>query len=109
MELMKTMNKSKRRKPSNCRQIRPEGPCLGRYLLTYQDNMPIFTCNLCGDLDTTWQKFYQDYLQLYRVKENWDVSKNQVSCIIGFFCFCYKEHYSTDYTFVPNNPNPYSA
>jgi hypothetical protein len=107
---MKTMNKPRRKKPSNCHQTSPEGnPCLGKYVLTYEANAPIFTCTVCGDTDTTWQKFYNEYLQLYKVKANWDEKKNQVSCIIGFFCFCYQEHYSTNYTFVPQNPNPYGS
>lgn len=106
---MKTMNKPKRRKPSNCRQVNQEIPCPGKYTLTYEEGAPIFTCNVCGDQDLTWQKFYNEYLQLYKIKTNWDETRHQISCILGFFCFCYQERYSTNYTFVPQNPNPYGA
>lgn len=43
------------------------------------------------------------------VKDNWNESKNHVSCIIGMFCHMYKEHYNIDYTFVPKSPNPYGS
>lgn len=64
---------------------------------------------MCGDKDLTWKKFYEEYLQLFKAKENWDEPKNYVSCIIGMFCHMYKEHYNVDYTFVPKSPNPYSS
>ena len=35
--------------------------------------------------------------------------KNHVSCVVGFFCFLYKERYAVDYTFVPRNPSPYTS
>jgi len=38
---------------------------------------------------------------------NWDEEKNKVSCILGFFCFKYKNRYKVDYTFVPKNINPF--
>lgn len=83
--------------------------CPGKYKLTYEDNAPIYTCDKCGDQELTWKKFYNEYLQLFRQKENWDNKKDQVSCIIGFFCYLYEEFYSTKYVFVPKNPNPYGA
>lgn len=83
--------------------------CLGKYKLQYEDNAPVFVCNGCGDRELTWKKFYDEYLQLYREKENWDVDKNKVTCIIGFFCHMYRDLFETDYVFVPQNPNPYGA
>lgn len=69
----------------------------------------MFTCEKCGDVNNTWQKFYNEYLELWRDKENWDEPKHKISCLLGFFCYLYKEATGTDYTFVPNNPNPYSS
>jgi len=46
---------------------------------------------------------------LFKQKDNWDIKKHQVSCVIGFFCYLYKKKYNVDYVFVPKNPNPYSA
>jgi len=66
-------------------------------------------CDVCGDTDLTWKKFYQEYLLLYRKRENWSNKKHQISCVIGFFCFCYKQFYGVDYIFVPQNINPYSC
>ena len=43
------------------------------------------------------------------MRENWDVKKHHVSCIIGYFCFEYAAFYNTPYIFVPKNPNPYSC
>jgi len=49
-------------------------------------------------------------LQLYREKNNWNKDgRYKVNCILGFFCYMYKNHYKTDYVFVPKNPNPYGA
>lgn len=78
-------------------------------MLSYDDGAPIFTCEKCGDKELTWQKFYNEYLELFKDKENWDNKKHQVSCIIGFFCHMYKKAYDIDYVFVPQNPNPYGA
>jgi len=95
--------KAKRRRPSQCKK------CPGKYKLTYENNAPIYTCDKCGDQDLTWKKFYNEYLQLFRQKDNWDDKKGQVSCIIGFFCHMYEEFYNTPYVFVPRNPNPFGA
>jgi len=95
--------KIKRRRPSQCKK------CPGKYLLTYENNAPVFTCDICGDKELTWQKFYNEYLQLFNKKEKWDNKKDQVSCIIGFFCYMYKDFYGTEYVFVPKNPNPYGS
>jgi hypothetical protein len=103
------MNKNKKRKVSNCNQKNQTEKCPGKYILSYDSNSPIFTCDTCGHQELTWKKFYEEYLQLYKIKENWDEPKNYVSCIIGVFCHIYKEFYNTDYTFVPKNPNPYSS
>ena len=46
---------------------------------------------------------------MFRDKDNWDNKKDQVSCVIGFFCYMYKEFYDTDYVFVPTNPNPFGS
>ena len=102
------MNKSKR-KPSNCRQVNQGENCPGKYELTYDNNAPIFTCKGDDEDAARHRKFYDEYLQLYKIKESWDEPKNHVSCVIGMFCFLYKEHFKTDYTFVPKNPNPFGA
>lgn len=81
----------------------------GKYKLQYENNAPIFICNECGDLELTWKKFYNEYLQLYKDKVNWDIEKHKVTCIIGFFCHMYKDFYNTEYVFVPQNPNPYGC
>lgn len=107
--MMTLKKKRSRRRVSQCKNVIAGVKCPGKYLLTYANNAPIFTCEKCGDQELTWQKFYDEYLQLYKVKDNWDNKKHQVSCILGFFCSRYKKHYDTDYVFVPQNPNPYGA
>jgi hypothetical protein len=106
---MMAEQKRKKRRVSNCRQKIQDKECPGKYVLTYESNAPIFTCDSCGHQDLTWKKFYDEYLQLYKDKNNWEEPKNNVSCLIGMFCYLYKEFYKTDYTFVPKNPNPYSS
>lgn len=99
--------KRAKRKVSKCTQEIQGVLCTGKYILDFEGNIPIFTCDTCGHQNITWKKFYEEYLQLYKVRENWNDSKNSVSCILGIFCHYYKEFYMTDYTFVPKNPNPY--
>lgn len=82
-------------------------PCLGKYILSYIDNKPIFTCDACGDQDLSWVKFYDEYLCLYKNKDNWGIEKNKVACVLGFFCYMYEEFYGTKYVIVPKNPNPF--
>lgn len=98
-----------KRKPSSCQKKKDGKKCEGKYKLTYENNAPIFTCDKCDNIDLTWKKFYNEYLQLFKIKENWDNEKDKVSCIIGFFCYMYKNNYDVDYIFVPQNPNPYSS
>jgi len=94
---------------SQCRKKTQDGSkCKGKYLLSY-DGAPIFTCEVCGHQDLTWQTFYNEYLDIWRDKSKWDEKKHHVTCVIGFFCYLYREAYQTGYTFVPNNPNPYSS
>src|SRR5690242_15478794 len=104
-----TQPKKKRRRVSICQKTLETGTCLGKYYLHYEDNAPVFICDKCGEKELTWKKFYDEYLQLYKIKEKWDSEKDKVSCIIGFFCYMYKEGYGTDYVFVPSNFNPYSS
>lgn len=95
---------------SKCRQKTLDGkPCNGKYRLEHEGVVPVFTCDVCGDQDTTWKKFYTEYLSLWKDKDSWDERKNTVSCILGFFCHMYKDMYGTDYIFVPQNPNPYGS
>lgn len=94
-----------KRKLSQCR----EKDCVGRYESFYEDNIPIFVCNVCGDRNLSWKKFYEEYMQLYAKKENWEIKKHQISCIIGFFCYSYKQFYNLDYIFVPRSINPFSS
>jgi len=83
--------------------------CPGSFILSFDGIIPIFVCDTCSYIDITWKKFYEEYLQLYKVRENWIDPKNSVSCLLGIFCHYYKSFYSTDYTFVPKNPNPFGA
>lgn len=69
----------------------------------------MFTCESCGDVHLGWKTFFDEYLQLFRVKENWDNPKHHVSCVIGFFYHMYRETYDTNYVFIPQNPSPFSA
>jgi hypothetical protein len=101
--------KKVKRKASQCKTKKNGERCGGRYILNYDNNTPIFKCNVCNDIDLTWKKFYVEYLQLFRQKDNWNDKKHQVSCIIGFFCYCYKEFYKIDYIFVPQSVNPYNC
>lgn len=96
---------AKKRRVSNCSR---KG-CKGKYVLSYENGAPIFTCSDCGDQNLRWKQFYDEYLGLYAEKSNWDQKKHQVSCIIGFFCRMYKDFYGTNYVFVPKNPNPYGS
>ena len=73
--------KSKKRRPSDCKNSK-NGDCKGKYKLQYEDNAPTFICNKCGDVELTWKKFYTEYLQLYREKDNWDAEKHKITCII---------------------------
>lgn len=93
----------KKKKPSKCKK------CDGKYQLSYEDNAPLFVCDLCGDREETWKKFYEEYIILFKNKQNWDIDKHKISCIIGFFCYMYREKYNTNYIFVPQNPNPYGG
>jgi len=83
--------------------------CLGNYILSSEDNIPIFICDICNDTDKTWKKFYTEYLILHEVKENWLEQKHKVSCIIGYFCYLYKKKFGIDYIFIPQNINPFSS
>lgn len=99
---------AKKRRPSDCRKSK-NGDCKGKYKLNYEDNAPIFICNKCGDKELTWKKFYTEYLQLYKEKDNWDIEKHKISCILGFFMYMYKDFYNTEYILVPQNPNVYGS
>ncbi len=96
--------KKKRKRLINC----ADKQCSGKYNIHY-DGAPVFVCDKCGKEDFTWQKFYNEYLQLFRKKENWNNKKDQVSCIIGFFCYMYEGFYGVPYLFVPTSRNPFSA
>ncbi len=82
--------------------------CLGNLILTAEEGYQTFTCDKCGNKYEEWKKFYTEYLQLYKTKENWDKPANRVSCVLGLFCHLYREKYQTDYLFVPHGPNPFS-
>jgi hypothetical protein len=111
MELNTSNMKTKKikRKVSICAEVINNIDCGGKYSLSYDVNAPIFICEKCGNKNLTWKKFYDEYLQLFKKEENWNSNEHKISCIIGFFCYKYKEKYEVNYTFVPSNPNPYSS
>jgi hypothetical protein len=86
-----------------------EDGCSGRFNVVYEDCAPIFICDTCSKKDLTWKKFYEDYLQLFVKRENWNIKKHQTSCIMGFFCHMYYEFYKVEYLFWPSNRNPFSS
>lgn len=96
---------AKRRRPSQCIQK----SCPGKYKLSHVADVPIFTCNKCGHQDLSWQKFYHDYMELYKNKENWNNSKHHVACLLGFFMHMYCKRYGTPYILVPKNPNVFGS
>lgn len=104
-----SQTKKKRRRVNICQKIIQTTPCLGKYYLYYEDNAPVFICDKCGQKELTWKKFYDEYLHLWKTKENWDKEKDKISCILGFFCHMYRERYNTEYIFVPTSFNPYSS
>src|SRR5574337_896349 len=99
----------KRKKKIVCSEVINGSSCGGKYNLSYENNAPVFSCEKCNHKNLTWKKFYDEYLQLFRKEENWNRQEDKISCIIGFFCYKYKEKYEIDYTFIPSNPNPYSS
>lgn len=99
-----------KKKAGQCKADLGDQKCVGRYILDYGENdIPLFICDECGDINRGWEKFYNEYLYLYKVRENWDIKKHQVSCIIGFFCYFYEKFYGIRYIFVPQSINPYSS
>jgi len=101
--------KKRKKKPSECQKKVKSVKCPGKVQLLYEEGAPVFVCDTCGDRNETWKIFYSQYLGLFSTKSNWDNPKDKISCILGFFCYKYKEQYSTNYVFVPKNPNPYSS
>jgi hypothetical protein len=87
----------------------PVESCAGTYNLTHANSIPLFVCDMCGHQDDTWQRFYDNYLQLYRTKNNWEQPKNGVSCVLGLFCRLYKNRYGVDFLFTPKSPNPFKS
>lgn len=93
-----------RRRAGKCAKCPP-----GKYQLSHIDNIPMFVCDSCGHEDIRWQQFYLNYMKIYRDKSRWDNAKDQVMCVLGFYCHMYQEHYQTPYVFVPKNPNPFGC
>jgi hypothetical protein len=83
--------------------------CPGDLCLSNQQTIPVFICDLCGFQDNSWKLFYQDHLNIFKDKANWDIPKHRVSCVLGLFCYKYMEFFGVEYTFVPLSPNPWSA
>jgi hypothetical protein len=99
--------KRKRRLQTKCNQKNGKDQCPGKYQLVYDGKSPLFICDSCSHTDYRWKKFYEEYSNIFKTKENWETKKHQVTCIIGFFMYKFNEFYGVDYSLVPKNPNPY--
>lgn len=81
----------------------------GSMILAQGDFGPFFVCDHCGAENRTWEKFFTEYLLLYRDMENWEQPKHKTSCLLGFFMYQYQKKYGVEYALIPQNPNPFSS
>lgn len=66
---------------------------------------PTFSCG-CGE-DNQWKEWWKKYSDRFTEKENWTKPIEQPSCIIGYFCYLYRQTYGFNYTLDYSNPVPY--
>jgi len=70
---------------------------------------PVFSCPKCGDEKNDWQKWWEEYKDRFKDPENWKKKKELLACVVGYFCYKYKEFYGFNYTFTYTNPVPYTS
>ena len=69
---------------------------------------PIFSCPIHGpDERNEWEIWLDKYKDSWKDECEWEKSNSKISCIVGFFCNYFKEHYGHPYIFNYANPIPY--
>lgn len=103
------MKQSNVRKKSG-RKLTPKCKCGKEQDIDWQGDgvqYPVFSCPECGPARNDWEKWWNDYRDLWREKENWKQKKHAPSCVVGYFVHKYEEFYGQPFSFSYSSPVPY--
>lgn len=103
MKHSKDLKKSKRKSAPECK-------CGKTKEIEWQGDgvqYPVFFCPDCGPAKNDWEKWWNEYRDAWKDKENWQQKKHQVSCIVGYFCHRYEKQYEQPFAFSYSSPIPY--
>lgn len=70
---------------------------------------PVFSCAEHGVQKNEWKKWWDIYSERWKERGYWDKAADKPSCILGYFCYKYKEFFGSPYTFTISSPIPYKS
>jgi len=68
---------------------------------------PVVCCPEHGPDKNEWEIWMRKYIDYWKTEEYWLKPNSKQSCVIGYFCYKFKEFYGHPYVFSFANPIPY--
>lgn len=70
---------------------------------------PTFSCSSCGpDKRNEWEIWWKTYKDNWKEDKKWSRPADALSCLVGFFCYYYKEFYGEPFVFSYQSAKPYT-
>lgn len=70
---------------------------------------PTFSCPQCGpDKRNEWEIWWDGYKDTWRDDDKWNRPADALVCVVGFFCYYYKEFYGEPFVFSYHSAKPYT-
>jgi len=70
---------------------------------------PVFSCPQHGIQQDEWKRWWEQYSEKWKDKQARENPRDKLVCLIGYFCYKYKQFYGHPYTFDSSNPIPYKS
>lgn len=77
--------------------------CGGQYDTEFsEEGYPTLVCDKCGQKIEDWVKWEREYKSYWQDESRWQRKADHLTCILGYFCHKYKEHYEMDFALSLN-------
>lgn len=84
--------------------------CGQQFLVEFtENNLPYLKCSGCGHEVRSWVGWYDQYVNMWQDDAAWADAKNNVACVLGYFCHKYRTQYNMDFTMSLSPQGPFGG
>lgn len=83
--------------------IHTKKSCGGKYETEFsEEGFPFLVCDTCGQKLEDWIKWHKEYKDYWQDELRWERKADHLTCILGYFCHRYLDHYGMDFALSLN-------